>query len=80
VYSAPQIGLSTFVGEVLTVVEGLSRPESKNAEIGADLSHSATTSHHMAKRTVQAHSAHQIGLSPPQNGVLTGVGGAWTMD
>jgi hypothetical protein len=72
---AHQIGLSTCLRDVLIVDGGLSRSESKNAEIRADLSHGATTSCDMAKRTVQADSAHQIGPSTFLEGVLIVVGG-----
>src|SRR5271169_173888 len=61
--SACQIGLSTFLREVLTVDQGACRWRFKNREFGNVFAFALSTSGRMGKWMIPLDSAHRIGVS-----------------
>src|SRR5204863_7264350 len=69
--SAHQIGLSTRMNDVLTVVKGVYGWMFKNHKIGHVFDHISTHSAHTFKRSSPLDSEHRIGLAKNVNEVLT---------
>ena len=69
--SAHQIGLSTFLEEVLIVVGSPSSLNLKNSENRHDFHHISTSRDDIAKRSTPFDSAHRIGLYTLLKEVLT---------
>ena len=68
--SGHQIGLTTSLEDVLTVVGGSSSLDFKNSEIEADFDYISTTRGGMAKWMAAFDSGHRICLSTSLEGVL----------
>src|SRR5436190_14640594 len=78
--SAHQIGLSTYLEDVLILVWGSSSLDFKISEIGHVSMYISTTKGAMAKWMTAMDSARQIGLSMLPNDDLMAVGGFLSVD